>query len=112
MMDVPTIEALVVTFEGRCLLGQIAAAEGLTSTIGQHLSMLDVSEQWLMEIESARLEKLRDMAQKDGDASFLYAEADRIMLRQLAKVIQPLKNNKPLDASVAAVASDDIRMSP
>ena len=53
------IESLVLTSEGRRLLGQISAAEGLVSVIANQLSMLDISEEWKWEIESARLEKLR-----------------------------------------------------
>lgn len=77
------IESLVLTTEGRRLLGQISAAEGLASVVANQLSMLDISEEWKWEIESARLEKLRDMAQKDTDASLLYKEADKIMQRMM-----------------------------
>ena len=77
------IESLVLTNEGRRLLGQISAAEGLASVVANQLSMLDISEEWKWEIESARLEKLRDMAQKDTDASLLYKEADKIMQRMM-----------------------------
>lgn len=77
------IESLVLTPEGRRLLGQISAAEGLASVVANQLSMLDISEEWKWEIESARLEKLRDMAQKDTDASLLYKEADKIMQRMM-----------------------------
>ena len=77
------IESLVLTPEGRRLLGQISAAEGLASVVANQLSMLDISEDWKWEIESARLEKLRDMAQKDTDASLLYKEADKIMQRMM-----------------------------
>ena len=73
------IEGLVLTLEGRRLLGQISAAEGLASLVGQHLAMLDISEEWRWDIESARLEKLRDMLAKDMDAKLLYKEADKIM---------------------------------
>lgn len=77
------IESLVLTAEGRRLLGQISAAEGLMSVVANQLSMLDISEEWKWEIESSRLEKLRDMAQKDTDASLLYKEADKIMQRMM-----------------------------
>ena len=77
------IESLVLTVEGRRLLGQISAAEGLSSVVANQLSMLDISEEWKWEIESARLEKLREMAQKDTDASLLYKEADKIMQRMM-----------------------------
>jgi hypothetical protein len=77
------IESLVLTPEGRRLLGHISAAEGLASVVGNQLSMLDISEEWKWEIESARLEKLREMAQKDTDASLLYKEADKIMQRMI-----------------------------
>ena len=77
------IESLVLTSEGRRLLGHISAAEGLVSVIANQLSMLDISEEWKWEIESARLEKLRDMGQKDTDAALLYKEADKIMQRMM-----------------------------
>lgn len=77
------IESLVLMADGRRLLGQISAAEGLASVVANQLSMLDISAEWKWEIESARLEKLRDMAQKDTDASLLYKEADKIMQRML-----------------------------
>lgn len=77
------IESLVLTLEGRRLLGQISAAEGLGSVVSNQLSMLDISEDWKWDIESARLEKLRDMVQKDTDASLLYKEADKIMQRMM-----------------------------
>ena len=44
------IESLVLTSEGRRLLGQISAAEGLVSVIANQLSMLDISEEWKWEI--------------------------------------------------------------
>lgn len=75
------IESLVLELEGRQLLGQISAAEGLASVVSNQLSMLDISDEWKWDIESARLEKLRDMAKKDTDASLLYKEADKIMQR-------------------------------
>lgn len=77
------IESLVLTTEGRRLLGQISAAEGLVSVIANQLSMLDISDDWKWEIESARLEKLRDMERKDTDATLLYKEADKIMQRMM-----------------------------
>ena len=77
------IESLVLTTEGRRLLGQISAAEGLASVIANQLSMLDISVECKWEIESARLEKLRDRGQKDTDATLLYKEADKIMQRMM-----------------------------
>ena len=82
-MNVVHIESLVLTGEGRRLLGQISAAEGLASVVSNQLSMLDISEEWRWEIESARLEKLRDMAQRDTDAGLLYKEADKVMQRMM-----------------------------
>ena len=82
-MNTVHIESLVLTPEGRLLLGQISAAEGLASVVANQLSMLDISEEWRWDIERARLEKLREMAQKDTDATLLYKEADKIMQRML-----------------------------
>lgn len=82
-MNTVHIESLVLTSEGRRLLGQISAAEGLASVVSNQLSMLDISEEWRLDIERARNEKLRDMAQKDTDATLLYKEADKIMQRML-----------------------------
>lgn len=82
-MEHAQIESLVITFEGRRQLGEMAAAEGLASVISQHLALLDLSDEWRWEIESARLEKLRDMAEKDEDAGQLYRDADKRMKRAL-----------------------------
>ena len=78
-MEYTQIESLVITSEGRRQIGEMAAAEGLDSVISQHLALLDLSDEWRWEIESARLEKIRDMAEKDGDAGQLYQDADMRM---------------------------------
>lgn len=97
------IESLVLTTEGRRLLGQISAAEGLASVIANQLSMLDISEEWKWEIESARLEKLRDMGQKDTDATLLYKEADKIMQRMIKPQLGgPASNPAPRTPAPAA----------
>ncbi len=97
------IESLVLTTEGRRLLGQISAAEGLASVIANQLSMLDISEEWKWEIESARLEKLRDMGQKDTDATLLYKEADKIMQRMIKpQLVGPASNPAPRTPAPAA----------
>ena len=59
-MEYTQIESLVITSEGRRQIGEMAAAEGLDSVISQHLALLDLSDEWRWEIESARLEKIRD----------------------------------------------------
>ena len=82
-MEYTQIESLVITSDGRRQIGEMAAAEGLDSVISQHLALLDLSDEWRWEIESARLEKLRDMAEKDGDAGQLYQDADKRMKRAL-----------------------------
>lgn len=90
----PSLESLVVTAEGRITLGEMAATESLTSLIAQQIALMDISEEWRLEIESARLAKLREMAQKDGEASLLLSEADPLLeqaLREYAetKTAQP-----------------------
>lgn len=100
------IESLVLTKEGRRLLGQITAAEGLASIVGHHLSMLDISEDWKWEIESARLEKLRDMERQDGDAVLLYKEADKIMQRMVKSKIS-IDNAKTLAVPDSLVESSN-----
>lgn len=82
-MEYTQIESLVITSEGRRQIGEMAAAEGLDLVISQHLALLDLSDEWRWEIESARLEKLRDMAEKDGDAGHLYRDSDKRMKRAL-----------------------------
>ena len=103
------IESLVLTSEGRRLLGQISAAEGLVSVIANQLSMLDISEEWKWEIESARLEKLRDMGQKDTDAALLYKEADKIMQRMMKPQLGVAAPSNPApvsqNSSVPSVSS-------
>lgn len=85
MMEDVYLESLILTPEGRRLLGEMSASEGLDSIISHHLSMLDISEEWRWEIESAKLEKLREMGEKDGDAALMYKESDK----KMQKVIRP-----------------------
>ena len=82
------IEQLVVHSNGRRQLGFMAAAEDLGGLLFQYLDMLDISEEWRQEIENARLEKLREMKEKDTDVANLLNEADKNLKKQLLKQLE------------------------
>lgn len=106
-MEQIQIESLVITAEGRRQLGEMSASEGLDSIVAQHLAFLDLSEEWRWEIESARLEKLRDMASKDDDAGRLYTESDKRMKRTIGALVE-IENNASVEQSVAPQANPSL----
>ena len=95
--DLYQIEQLVVHSNGRRQLGFMAAAEDLGGLLFQYLDMLDISEEWRQEIESARLEKLREMKEKDTDVANLFNDADKNLKKQLLKQLE--KHDAPAPSS-------------
>jgi hypothetical protein len=77
------IETLITTSEGRQILGRMAATDDVHAILQQQLSMMDVLPEWLEEIESARLAKLREMGDKDSDAQKMIPEADILMQKTM-----------------------------
>ncbi len=97
------IEQMVLTAEGRRDLGYMAATDDLAGPLMQYLLILDISQEWRDDIERARLEKLRDMQSRDGDAGKLVQDADGELKATLAEQVE--RPRKPAPAT--PVLSDE-----